>query len=110
MKVFTSKGKVERPIHNDNVDIIADKKVQIPPSSEKIEATSKTLLLASGGAYIRFKNGNIEIHAPGVIDMKAGSFPHAGPVSMDYPMPSLKKIKEECLCKASIDRSIYVVR
>ncbi len=38
----------------------------------------------SGGAYIRLKDGNIEIHAPGVIDNKASAFPHAGPKEVAY--------------------------
>jgi len=41
------------------------------------------------GAYIRLKNGNIELHAPGKIDFKAGSYPHGGPESLGYNMDDL---------------------
>jgi len=43
------------------------------------------------GAYIRLKNGNIELHAPGKIDFKAGSYPHGGPTSMAQEMPTMAK-------------------
>ncbi|RQZ81687.1 DUF2345 domain-containing protein, partial [Burkholderia cepacia] len=42
----------------------------------------------SGGAYIRIKDGNVEIHAPGKIDIKGASHTFAGPASMGYPLPS----------------------
>ncbi|QLD47859.1 DUF2345 domain-containing protein, partial [Paraburkholderia fungorum] len=32
-----------------------------------------------GGAYIRIKDGNIEIHAPGKIDIKGAQHAFSGP-------------------------------
>jgi type VI secretion system secreted protein VgrG len=47
-------------------------------------------LLTSGGAYIRLKDGNIEIHAPGVIDVKGAKRLFNGPTRMDVNDPAFK--------------------
>jgi type VI secretion system secreted protein VgrG len=52
-------------------------------------AGKSEILLTSGGAYIRIKDGNIEIHAPGTVDVKGAQRVFAGPVSQDYPLPQL---------------------
>ncbi|WP_240702344.1 type VI secretion system Vgr family protein [Trinickia terrae] len=90
MKLFAAKGKVEIQAHSDNIELTAQKTVKVLSATEKIEAAAKQeILLTSGGAYIRIKDGNIEIHAPGKIDIKGGQHSFAGPASSDYPLPTM---------------------
>ncbi len=73
MKLFAAKGKVEVQAHSDNIEITAQKTVKVLSATENIEvAAQQEILFTSGGAYIRLKGGDIEIHAPGKIDVKGG--------------------------------------
>jgi type VI secretion system secreted protein VgrG len=84
MKLFAAKGKVEIQAQSDNVEVVAQKTVKLLSATEKIEAAAKQeILLTSGGAYIRLKDGNIEIHAPGKIDIKGSQHSFTGPTSLD---------------------------
>jgi type VI secretion system secreted protein VgrG len=94
MKLFAAKGKVEIQAHSDNIELTAQKTLTLLSATEKIEAAAKQeILLTSGGAYIRFKDGNIEIHAPGKIDIKGGQHSFAGPASTTYALPALPTSK-----------------
>jgi type VI secretion system secreted protein VgrG len=90
MKLFAAKGKVEIQAHSDNVELTAQKTVKVLSTTENIEAAAKQeVLLTSGGAYIRIKGGNIEIHAPGKIDIKGAQHSFAGPAQINQPLPVL---------------------
>ncbi|WP_175913633.1 type VI secretion system Vgr family protein [Burkholderia metallica] len=89
MKLFAGKGKVEIQAQSDNVEVTAQKAVKVVSATDRIEiAADQGILLTSGGAYIRIKDGNVEVHAPGKIDIKGASHTFAGPASMGYPLPS----------------------
>jgi type VI secretion system secreted protein VgrG len=91
MKLFAAKGKIEVQAHADNVELTAQKSLMLASVTEKIQAAAQQeILLTSGGAYIRIKDGNIEIHAPGTIDFKGASFPFSGPTRMDVTNPAFK--------------------
>ncbi len=91
MKLFAAKGKVEIQAQSDNLELTAQKTVKLLSATQNIElAADQEILLTSGGAYIRLKGGNIEIHAPGNIDIKGASHSFAGPASMGYPLPSAR--------------------
>jgi uncharacterized protein (DUF2345 family) len=90
MKLFAAKGKVEIQAHSDNIELTAQKTVKVQSTTANIEvASAKEILLTSGGAYIRIKDGNIEIHAPGKIDVKGAQHSFAGPMRGNYPLPDL---------------------
>ncbi|WP_126283716.1 type VI secretion system Vgr family protein [Burkholderia stagnalis] len=90
MKLFAGKGKVEIQAHEDNIELTAQKTVKVLSSTEKVEvAAAKEILLTAGGAYIHIKDGNIEIHAPGKIDVKGSQHIFAGPAQGSYPLPQL---------------------
>jgi uncharacterized protein (DUF2345 family) len=90
MKLFAAKGKVEIQAHSDNIELTAQKTVKVLSATEKIEVAAKQeILLSSGGAYIRIKDGNVEIHAPGRIDVKGVQHSFAGPAQTHYPLPLL---------------------
>ncbi|WP_175855729.1 type VI secretion system Vgr family protein [Burkholderia cepacia] len=89
MKLFAGKGKVEIQAQSDNIEVTAQKAVKVVSATGQVEiAADQGILLTSGGAYIRIKDGNVEIHAPGKIDIKGASHTFAGPASMGYPLPS----------------------
>ncbi len=89
MKLFAANGKVEVQAHSDNIELTAQKTVKVLSATENIEAIAKQeILLTSGGAYIRIKDGNIEIHAPGKIDIKGAQHSFSGPTRLDEKFPS----------------------
>ncbi len=90
MKLFAAKGKIEIRAHSDNIEVTAQKTVKVLSAAENIEAAAKQeILLTSGGAYIRVADGNIEIHAPGKVDVKGGQHSFAGPAARGYVLPAL---------------------
>ena len=94
MKLFAGKGKVLIQAHSDGIELTAQKLVKLVSAASNIDiASAKEVLLTSGGAYVRIADGNIEIHAPGTIDIKGGQRMFAGPASMDYPLPALPTSK-----------------
>jgi type VI secretion system secreted protein VgrG len=93
MKLFAAKGKVEVQAHSDAIELSAHKGVKVISATQTVEmAAAKSVLLTSGGAYVRIENGNIEIHAPGSIDVRGGQRQFAGPASLDYPLPDLPDV------------------
>ena len=67
----------------------------------------------AGGAYIRIKDGNIEIHAPGTIEQKAAVHPFMGPTKMNYTIPRFVEkntLRRECLQNAAKAGSHHVLR
>ena len=92
MKVFAAKGKIEILAQSDNVELTAQKRIKVMAATSNIDFAAKDgVLLTSGGAYIRIKDGNIEIHAPGMVDVKGGKRVFDGPTQMSYPLPTFKK-------------------
>ena len=90
MKLFAAKGKIEVRAHSDSIELTAQKGVKVIAATQAVEVAGKReVLLTSGGAYIRIKDGNIEIHAPGAVDVKGAQRAFSGPVSQDYPLPQL---------------------
>lgn len=90
IKLFAGKGKVEVQAHADNIELTAQKALNLMAVTESIEgAAAKEILLTSGGAYIRIANGNIEVHAPGKIDIKGAQHAFSGPTHLSQTMPTL---------------------
>ncbi|MBU6489183.1 MAG: DUF2345 domain-containing protein, partial [Burkholderiales bacterium] len=90
MKLFAAKGKIEVQAHSDGIDLTAHKGVKVISITEAVEmAGKKEILLTSGGAYIRIKDGNIEIHAPGSVDVKGSRRVFDGPTHISRTTPSL---------------------
>ncbi|MDE1144247.1 type VI secretion system Vgr family protein [Paraburkholderia tropica] len=88
IKLFAGKGKVEVQAQSDNVELVSQKATRLISATENVEiAAKKEIVLTSGGAYIRIKDGNIEIHAPGTIDVKGTQHSFAGPAQQNYPLP-----------------------
>ncbi|KVD74822.1 type VI secretion system Vgr family protein [Burkholderia ubonensis] len=89
IKLFAGKGKVEIQAQSDSIEVTAQKTVKVLSATDRIEiAADQGILLTSSGGYIRIAGGNIEIHAPGKVDVKGASHAFSGPASMGYPLPS----------------------
>jgi type VI secretion system secreted protein VgrG len=91
MKLFAGKGKVEIQSHSDNIELMANSKIRMLAATDMVKvAAQQGILLTSGGAYIRIKDGNIEIHGPGTIDVKGAQRVFNGPTRMDVNNPAFK--------------------
>jgi len=90
MKLFAAKGKVEIQAQTDNIELTAQKTLKLISTNDAIIAAAKQeILLNSGGGYIRISGGNIEIHAPGLIDIKGSQHSFNGPQQMSSAIPAL---------------------
>ena len=89
MKLFAAKGKVEVQAHSEGIELMAHKGMKVISTTEAVEMAGKReILLTSGGAYIRIKDGNIEIHAPGSVDVKGARRVFDGPTHLSRSMPA----------------------
>ena len=87
MKVFAAKGKIEIQAHSGNIELTAQKTLSLVSATDSIEAAAKQeIFLTAGGAYIRISDGNIEMHAPGLISIKGTQHSFSGPTSLARQM------------------------
>ncbi|HEK1010973.1 TPA: DUF2345 domain-containing protein, partial [Pseudomonas putida] len=89
-KLFAANGKVELEAQSDAMELTALQNMKLTSLEQLIEMSAqKEILLTSGGAYIRIKGSNIEVHAPGTIDIKGAKKTLDAPASMEH---SFKKL------------------
>lgn len=94
IKLFAAKGKVELQAQSDDMELTAQKAIRITSTAGCVEVAAQDgILLTSGGAYIRIKDGNIEIHAPGTIDVKGAKKVFSGPTSMSRSFNEMPQTK-----------------
>ena len=92
MKLITAQGKMLLQAQSDSIEAMADKDFMITACKGKIVITGKEeILLTSGGGYIRIKDGNIDIHCPGVLSSKAADHKLSGPARMNAAHPAFPK-------------------
>ncbi|OVE50005.1 type VI secretion system Vgr family protein [Chromobacterium violaceum] len=90
LKLIAAKGKVQVQAQSDAMELTADKELTITSVKQKIHLNGKQeILLTSGGAYVRIKDGKIELHAPGTVSFKGASHDWSGPASTNLPFPTL---------------------
>jgi len=83
IKIFASQGKVEIQAQDDAMDLFARNTLTVASKDKEVFVTAKTeLTLSCGGAYIRLKDGDVEIGTPGNIRMKCGIFQKMGPATL----------------------------
>ncbi|WP_157958725.1 DUF2345 domain-containing protein, partial [Salinicola sp. CPA57] len=74
IKLFAARGKVEIQAQSDNLEATARRDLGVTSTEDKIDfAAAEEILLVSGGAYVRIKGGNIELHAPGKVTVKGAT-------------------------------------
>ncbi|MFC7421234.1 type VI secretion system Vgr family protein [Iodobacter arcticus] len=89
LKLIAAKGKIQLQAQSDDIEITADKNVKITACKESIHVVAKDeILMTAGGAYIRIKGGNIEIHCPGEVSIKGANHEISGPASMNVRLPA----------------------
>jgi len=82
IKSIANKGKHITMAQNDDIQITADQSVEISASHNHVLVTAdKHITLMCGGGFIKIADGNIQIHCPGTLDMKAGNYTMQGPDS-----------------------------
>jgi len=88
LRLITAKGHAQLQAQSGNIEITADKNVRLYGSKQKVSmAATQEALFMCGGAYIRLKDGNIEIHAPGKVCVKSDGQSFTGPAKMKVDMP-----------------------
>ncbi|HEE0142705.1 TPA: type VI secretion system tip protein VgrG [Citrobacter youngae] len=84
IKIFASKGKVEIQAQGDAMDLLAKKTLSIASKDEQVIITAATeLVLSCGGAYIRLKDGEIEVGAPGNVRVKCIGIQKMAPATLN---------------------------
>jgi type VI secretion system secreted protein VgrG len=92
MKLIAARGKLEIQAQTDGIDVLASKGIKISSSTDAIQLSAeKEILLTSGGAYIRISGGNIQVHAPGQVDIKGSEHSFTGPTRYDGQPAALPK-------------------
>jgi len=101
IKLFAARGKVQMQAQSDNLWATARKNINVTSSDQKIDlAAAKEILLVSGGAYVRIKDGNIELHAPGKVEIKGAMKSFDGPGQLNVALPQMPDgICVDCLLK-----------
>ncbi|MDW5417089.1 DUF2345 domain-containing protein [Iodobacter sp. CM08] len=88
LKLIAAKGKIQLQAQSDDIEITGDKSVKLTAIKGKgLFNAKQEILLTAGGAYIRIKDGKIDLHAPGQVSIKGGSHDWSGPAKMSPPLP-----------------------
>jgi type VI secretion system secreted protein VgrG len=86
LKLIAAKGQLQMQAQSDDIEITADKNTKFTAIKGKgLFNAKQEILMTAGGAYIRIKDGKIELHAPGKISIKGGSHDWSGPASLTLP-------------------------
>src|SRR5690606_10497981 len=90
IKLFAAKGKVDVQAQSDEMALTAEKDLKITSTEHSVNlAAAEEVLLVCGGAYVRIKGGNIDLHAPGKIDVKGVLQRLGGPTQMLTTLPQM---------------------
>ena len=85
MKIQANQGKVEIQAQNDEMQVNALKDVTVTSSAGKVTIAAKDeILLTSGGAYIKIKDGNIELGCPKMVWVRCAGFQVLGPNHINH--------------------------
>jgi type VI secretion system secreted protein VgrG len=90
LKLIAAKGKVQIQAQSDEMEVTADKDLKLSSVTRDITAAAKDgIVVTSGGAYARIKGGNIDIHCPGTLEIRAARIVLSGPDGMQVAMPEM---------------------
>lgn len=74
------------------MEVTSEKDQTLTSTTRKIRFNGKQeVLLTAGGAYVRIKDGNIELHCPGILSVHAGSRNLSGPDRLDVAYPQFPR-------------------
>ncbi|CAD5357751.1 VgrG protein [Enterobacter cancerogenus] len=85
IKIFAARGKVDIQAQTDEIRVQSDKDMQLNSINGEIvlNAAKGITLTSTGGAYIKIKNGSVEIGAPGKINLKSLNILWGGTSSLE---------------------------
>lgn len=88
MNIFAARGKVDIQAQTDAMRLQSDKAMNLNSVSGEIvlNAAQGITLTSKGGAYIKIKDGAVEIGAPGKIDLKSGRILWGGGASLEQAL------------------------
>ncbi|EHN8739305.1 type VI secretion system tip protein VgrG [Enterobacter hormaechei] len=85
IKIFAARGIVDIQAQTDAMRLQSDKTMTLSSVNSEIilNAAQGITLTSTGGAYIKIKNGSVEIGAPGKIDLKSANILWGGISSLE---------------------------
>ncbi|MCL8132344.1 type VI secretion system tip protein VgrG [Enterobacter hormaechei] len=85
IKIFAARGIVDIQAQTDAMRLQSDKTMTLNSVNSEIilNAAQGITLTSTGGAYIKIKNGSVEIGAPGKIDLKSANVLWGGVSSLE---------------------------
>jgi len=85
MKIFAAKGMIDIQAQTDALRLQSDKAMNISSVNGEIilNASQGITLTSKGGAYIKLKDGSIEIGAPGKLNLKSSNISWGGSGSLE---------------------------
>lgn len=88
MKIFAAKGKVDIQAQTDAMRLQSDKIMNINSVNGEIvlNAAQGITLTSKGGAYIKIKDGSVEVGAPGKIDLKSANILWGGSALLEQAL------------------------
>jgi type VI secretion system secreted protein VgrG len=99
IKLHAASGKVSSQSQSDETRVTADKTITVASITKGVAVAAKEhVLLTAQGGYIRIEGGNIMLHAPGKVELKASMKELAGPANgsvASSTLPEVKKIFNE---------------
>jgi len=101
IKLPAARGQVQLPAQSNDLETIARKDLNITSNDDKIDlSAAKEILLVSGGAYVRIKDGNVELHAPGKVEVNGAMKTFDGPTSLSHTFNAFPQTKFQETYKA----------
>ncbi|MNJ47965.1 hypothetical protein D3C77_431430 [compost metagenome] len=90
VKLFAAHGAVEIQAQSDAMTLRADKAITLDSAtSEIVLSADQGITLVSRGAYIKLKDGSIEIGAPGEVRIKNDNIAWGGAASLDKALKAM---------------------
>lgn len=88
IKIIAARGKVDIQAQSDAMRLQADQQMAINSANGEIvlNAAQGITLTSKGGAYIKIKDGSVEIGAPGKIDLKSANVLWGGSASLEQAL------------------------
>ncbi|KEY59312.1 type VI secretion system Vgr family protein [Serratia sp. DD3] len=84
IKLFAAAGKVEIQAQSGALDMLSKQDMTIASSDGKVTIIAKTeLVLQCGGAFVRIKDGKVDIGSPGNVAIKCATLQKMGPASQN---------------------------
>ncbi|HWJ96141.1 MAG TPA: type VI secretion system Vgr family protein, partial [Telluria sp.] len=95
IKLHAASGKVSSQSQGGETRITADKTVTVASVTKSVTAAAKKhVLMTAQGAYLKIEGGDIMLHAPGKVDIKATMKELTGPADGSKGAPTLPRAKD----------------